>query len=371
MSKIVFQNDMSISFESCYVINGEKWFFANEFNALCSMNKDEEICFKGLAPGEDDSSKYLFADIKYHDNKLFLVPRGASALVVYNIVQNSFQRYEIKSPTMTSNNPYIDYLKFSVGVIYGEKLYMIPRTYPGIVIFDINSETLVYETDWLKMINDQIFEGEAFFWADYCILDAELVLASANSDYLVRRSFVTNEYSIQHIPNRNKGFSGIEVVDNKMFLCSRKDGQILNVDGMGAVNKLCMPADFMVKKIIGFSKLVRLQEFIYAIPMWANYLVRININNNMVEVIKDYDSERDGNKQVATCCAWIEGNKLFIDNNLSHGIDIISEEGIIKKTNLYLRERFIEDRMKYIVEKGHVVCENEQDTLYNFFNILK
>ncbi len=41
MKEKAFQNDPSVSFESCCVVNGERWFFANEFNALCCMNTND------------------------------------------------------------------------------------------------------------------------------------------------------------------------------------------------------------------------------------------------------------------------------------------------------------------------------------------
>lgn len=370
MKEKAFQNDLSVSFESCCVVNGERWFFANEFNALCCMNTSDEIVFKGVAPGENDSSIYLFADIKYYDNKLFLIPRGASALIVYNIDLNTFKRYEIEVPSTTNRNPYIDYLKFSIGVIHEGKLYMIPRTYPAIVVFDIKNKSLEYETDWIKLINDHIFEGEAFFWADYSISNNELVLACANSDCIVRRSFVTNEYSVQHILNDNKGFSGIEIIDNHMFLCSRKDGQIYNVDENGVVNKLCMPEGFKVERIIGFSNLLKLNGFLYAIPMWSNYFLRININNSQIEVVKNYEAERQGNKEVATCCAWIENDKVYLDNNLAHVIDVYSDHGFLDVIELNTNCIFTKSRIEFMAENGVIIHENKFNSLDKFLSYI-
>ncbi len=364
------QNDMSVSFENCCVVNGERWFFANEFNALCCMNEHNEIVFKALAPGENDSSIYLFADIKYSANKIFLIPRGASALLVYDIENKAFKRYEIQTPSSTSKNPYIEYLKFSIGVIYGEKLYMIPRTYPAIVVFDIKNESIEYEASWIEKINDHIFEGEAFFWADYSISNNELVLACANCDCIVRRSFITNEYSVMHIPNENKGFSGIEIVDNQMFLSSRKDGQIICIDENGYADRLYMPEGFNVRRIIGYSKLLRLGDYLYAIPMWSNYFIRIKIGNHQIEIIKDYDSERQGNEEVATCCAWIEGNSVCLDNNLIHVIDIYSEQEFTESIALGIDDKFRKTRIEYMAMEGEIIHETKFNSLESFLSCL-
>ncbi len=364
------QNDRNVSFENCCVENGKRWFFLNEFNALCCMNEYNEIALKGIAPGENDSSIYLFADIKYFDNKLFLIPRGASALIVYDIEQNTFSRHEIKIPSAVNNNPYIDYLKFSIGVIYEEKLYMIPRTYPAIVVFDMKTETLEYETSWIEMINDYIFEGEAFFWADYSISNDELVLACANSDCVVRRSFVTNKYSIQYVPNDKNGFSGIEVVDNQMYLCSRKDGHIINIDENGHINRLNMPNGFKVDRIIGYSKLLKIDNYLYAIPMWSNYLIRVNTDNWQIEVVKDYDRERKENEEVATCCAWIENDKICIDNNLSHVIEVYFNKTVMEEVPLSIDSQFRKKRIETLAKSGIVIHENKYISLENYLECL-
>lgn len=362
--------EISISFENCCLINGERWFFANELNALCCMDKNNNIVFKGIAPGENDSSIYLFADIKYFDNKIYLIPRGASALIVYDMIHDTFKRYELDTPSENYKNPYVEYLKFSIGLINENKLYMIPRTYPAIVVFDIMSETLYYETDWVNLLNNHIFEGEAYFWADYCLYDNELILASANSDCIVRRSFDTNDYSVQYISNDSKGFSGIEIINGQIFLCSRKDGSIIYIDKNGVENRLPMPDELNVRRIIGYSKLLKLGEYIYAIPMWANYFVRINIDNHQIELIKNYDDERNGNEAVATCCAWIEDNNICIDNNLRHVIETFSEEKVEKITNLVIEKRFFEDRIKSLQEIIGTIQENKKCSLCDYLNYI-
>ena len=72
MKDISIPKENKISFESCCIVDGQRWFFANEFNALCSMDESNEITFKGSIPGESDNAVYLVADIKYYDRKLFL-----------------------------------------------------------------------------------------------------------------------------------------------------------------------------------------------------------------------------------------------------------------------------------------------------------
>ena len=358
----------SVSFESCCYINGEKWFFANEFNALCSMDEQGHITFKGMAPKEYADAMYLFADIKYYSKKLFLIPRGASALVVYDLEKDYFKRFEIVAPQ--NKNHYVDYLKFSTSLIYENKIYMIPRTYPALVIFDMENEEFEYEVDWLAKIKEYIFEPEAYFWSDYCALNNELILVGANNDCIVRRSFITGEYSVQHVANENLGFSGVDVVNGKIVTSRRKDGQLVVIDNNGTIEYLKMPESFSVNRIIGFSKLVRLNNHLYAIPMWANYLLKINIHTLDIDIIKDYDEDRIDNNEIASCCAWVENDNLCIDNNLNNRIDVCTVEGIIRGHELYVQDDFKRDRIKYISQNGILRYENGRDTLKNLIEYL-
>ena len=371
MNRIRSESD-KVSFENCCIVDGERWFFANQFNALCCMNRNNEIQIKGIIPGEYDSNNYLVSDIKYFDKKIYLIPRGASALIVYSIEKNDFKRVDIIEPTSNNKNPYIEYLKFSVGAIYENKLYMIPRTYPAIVIFDMINETLEYETEWLDMLEEYIFEGEAFFWTDYCIRNDELILAGANSDCIIRRSFTTKKYSLTHIFNDCNGYSGIEYVENKLFLASRKNGRIIciDTDEGQTVQSLVMPSGFGVKMIIGFSRLIYLNGYIYAIPLWANYFIRINVSNLSIDVIKDYDSERGESGEVATCCAWIEENQICIDNNLSDIIDCFDSSGKESRIELKLGDQFRRDYIKLFTEKGIVMYEKVFFSIGHFFECI-
>jgi hypothetical protein len=103
--------------------------------------------------------------------------------------------------------------------------------------------------------------------------------------------------------------------------------------------------------------------------MWANYFIRIKLDDCQVDVVKDYDCERCGNEEVATCCAWIEGNNICIDNNLCHTLEEYSEEMSVKKSKLVIGERFLVARKKCMFERESVQ-ENRGCTLSDFIDYI-
>lgn len=373
METVIDYKNIKFSFENCCIIDGDRWFFANELNALCMMKLgSDEVTFVGMVPEEKIFSKYLFADIKYFKGKIYLIPRGASALVIYDLSQNSFKRVNIEIPSSGYKNHYLEWLKFSIGILLGNKLFMIPRTYPGIGIFDIETEEIFYEKSWIGEIEKYIFENEAYFWADYDICDGELILAGANSDCLMRRAMETGTYTIEKLPNDCNGYSGIACIEDNIVLASRKNGNIILLNRKNnTVEHLELPEGFKVNRIIGFSKLIVIRNNIYAIPMWSNYLLKINLNEKKTEVIKNYDVERDKNKEIATCCGWEEDGNLFCHNNLCKHIDVFADNKPERIIKLDMSEQFYEDFLREMRRKNDLLDENDTLSLRGFLNYVK
>lgn len=88
-----------------------------------------------------------------------------------------------------------------------------------------------------------------------------------------------------------------------------------------------MPEKFITNSFIGFSSLKWVGNSIFAIPLWANMLLRISPENEEIHIVKNYDEERGENKEIAVCCAWTKNRKLYCVNNLSKCIDVFDENG--------------------------------------------
>lgn len=370
-------NKFGISFESCCLADNKRWFFFNEYNALCNMDPDTNIInYSGSVPWENVFTKYLFADIQYFNGILLLVPRGASSIALYNIKEKTFHKIELKKIETKSKNSYVSWMKFICSVIVDNSIYMIPRTYPAIVELNLITYQLDYHNQWVSEADERLFENEAFFWSDYVVKGKTIILASANGDYLLSFDTIKKSYKIIDCNNNWNGFSGIEVLEENLLLTGRKDGIIKLWDSKNNTIRDFgqLPQGFFVHKIIGFSKLMRIGSSILAIPLWANMLLKIDPDQETIVCLKEYDEERNGSEEIAVCCAWVEEGKLYCHNNLLKQIDIFDEKGYKASIDLTITEDFcqcmekrmrdmnqafpespifsLRDYQKYVIQKG-------------------
>lgn len=346
MQRFFYLDKYGLTFENCCEAEGKLWFFADQFNALCSMDLSScEVNYIGSIPGEDILTKYLCASIQYFQGKLFLIPRGAECISIYNIKTKEFKTIEVDVPIQYNANPYIKWLKFISSKIVGNSLYMIPRSYPAIVEMDLFTYKRIYHVQWLYDIKSKIMECDSFFWSDCIVKDKELILASSIANMIFSFNTVTKNYSVLYSGETLQGYSGMLMVAKNILLSERRSGKLklwdLSQNKMTDYGK--MPDGFATNKIIGFSSLIQVGNSIFAIPLWANMLLRIIPENIEIQTVKNYDKERGKNEEIAICCAWTKNKKLYCMNNLSKCIDVFDESGTIEKScHIILADGFCE-----------------------------
>lgn len=320
----------SLTFESCCEAEGKLWFFANEFNALCNMDVySHKVKYIESIPSENIFSKYLCASIKYSEGKLFLTPRGAKCISIYDIRKREFEEIELDIPVPYDTNPYVNWLKFISSIIVGESLYMIPRSYPAIIEMSLRTYKQIYHVQWLSDIKDKIVDQDSFFWSDCIIKDKELILASSIANIIFSFNTETKSYTVLYSGDLQQCYSGMAMVGKNILLSDRKSGRLKlwNLSQNLIADYGEMPENFVTKKIIGFSNLMYVGKSIFAIPLWANMLLKITPQNTEIQMVKNYDGERGKNDEIAICCAWTTNGRLYCMNNLSKCIDVFDEDG--------------------------------------------
>lgn len=346
MQRFFYLDKYDLTFENCCEVDGKLWFFADQFNALCNMDLSNfEVNYIGAIPGEDILTKYLCASIQCFQGKLFIIPRGAECISIYNIKTEEFKTIEVEPPVQYDANPYIKWLKFISSKIVGNSLYMIPRSYPAIIEMDLFTYKCIYHVHWLYDIKSKIVECDSFFWSDCVIKDKELILASSIANVIFSFNTVTKSYSVLYSGETPQCYSGMLMVGKDMLLSERRSGRLklwnLSQNKMTDYGK--MPDRFVTNRIIGFSSLIQVGNSIFAIPLWANMLLRIIPENIEIQTVQNYDKERGKNEEIAICCAWTSNRKLYCMNNLSKCIDVFDESGTFEKSSqMILADGFCE-----------------------------
>ncbi len=342
-----------LTFDGSCKAEGKIWFVANEFNALCCVEEGScEACFVGSIPSEDIFAKYLYADIKYFQGKLYLTPLVANEIVVYCIETGEFQTITLETTRTFAANPYVAWLKFIKSVIVGESLYMLPRSYPAIIEMDLITHQLTYHTQWLSDIQGKTVNRDALFWTDCVLKDSQLILPSAIANVVFSFDTITKKFSVIYSGNQPVCYSGISEIQDGILLSDRNSGRLKLLDL--SQNRLMpygkMPEGFRAHEIIGYLDFLQIEDNIFAIPWWINMLIQIVPATGEILPVKNYDEERGENKDVAVRRAWVYNRKLYCMNNFTGEIDVFQQNGVFEKSfAVTASENFAHNMEKHIV----------------------
>ena len=335
MENFLSLDGCKLTFDGSCKAEGKIWFAANEFNALCCVEEGScEACYVGSIPGEDIFAKYLYADIKYFQGKLYLTPLVADEIVVYCIETFKFQTITLETAHTFVANPYISWLKFIKSVIVGESLYMLPRSYPAIIEMDLITQQLTYHTQWLSDIQGKTVNRDALFWTDYVVKGSQLILPSAIANVVFSFDTITKKFSVIYSGNQPVCYSGISEIQDGILLSERNSGRLKLLDL--SRNRLIpyekMPEGFRAHEIIGYLDFLQIEDNIFAIPWWGNMLLQIVPATGEILPVKNYDEERGENKDVAVRRAWVYNGKMYCMNNFTGEIDVFQQNGAFEKS---------------------------------------
>ncbi len=158
------------------IVDNEMWFTFRGIGILCSVDLNSgELTRYEVIPNENTLQFDLFGEFKLYNGKIYMIPCAAEHLCIYDIESNSFEQIAIPIPEKRSNHYHVA-LKFNCSYVYNNQLILIPRTYPGVVIFDLSNESIAIVSDWVEKILEK--ENLGFFTGLVFMNDGVMQLAS-------------------------------------------------------------------------------------------------------------------------------------------------------------------------------------------------
>jgi hypothetical protein len=159
--------DGKFFFNSCYDDGETIWFSAYLFNGLFRVDKDTwKAEYLGSFPEERPDGFGLFGGVSECNGKLFFAPMSAGKIAVYDIKTGAYERIELVAPDADGNKHFDSKCKFTDAVTVGNKVFLIPSTYPAIAVIDSIADSVVYVTDWLEGIEKIRNENAWFFFGN-------------------------------------------------------------------------------------------------------------------------------------------------------------------------------------------------------------
>ncbi len=107
---------------------------STEYNAIFKAYLNTGNCeYLGFIPNEKMDRKRLYTKAVVCVGKIYLVPSSADEIAVIDTATYEVDKLAIKTPMFNDNKYYKNGAKFNEGIVYGDSIYMIGCTYPGIL----------------------------------------------------------------------------------------------------------------------------------------------------------------------------------------------------------------------------------------------
>ena len=293
-----------LSFEDA-VIEKEKLIFpAGDCDMICLYDFKNGITkkFKGYA-SEDIFKQHQYGAVcKYGPHEYLFAPSSGSKILLYHSEKNEFSYIDIENVKGESSK------LFGTTLQNGKYVYLLPGTYPAIVRFDCEDNTVDYYGNWLNKLKNHVKKGEELFGHGCGLIGENLFLASKTANQLVKFNLLTQAETLITVGSSDTSYSAI-CSDEKNCWLATSDGTVMRWDPVSQKCEIIdLPQDIGSSGYLSFSGLLYFDKRIYAVPYSAKDAVVINQETLQARILHTNDT-------MESCwCSFsrITENKLYL-----------------------------------------------------------
>ena len=274
-----FDNFKYLWFDAMVTEGNTAWVFANNFNALFSINLvTYEMNYLGSVPGEMMLSMGLYLNMQKYGNELVLVPAYANSVAIYNIDTQIFRTIPIDLPDA----------KCFGSAIYKNRIYMVGNSSAKIIVINLQDDSIkVLEQCEKYLENKEGIPNRMRFRKNNCVVDGCFYIASCVSSTIVKLDMNTDEMEFFELDIHEEGFRSI-VYDGNYFWLSLWDDVPRLVQWSvekGVVNNIVIPENgkYRVSDIIVYDNSLIL------FPNMGKHVYEYNLREKSWEVISEYE----------------------------------------------------------------------------------
>lgn len=350
---------------SCYdfEIDGNNVFLCDSGkNAIYMIDMEtEKGRVIGHFPTKGFLSKNLSWSMKRVGNNVVFVPFSANHIGVYNLDTNTFSFYEIPIASKIGKIRYLDEQKFISVFQYRNRCILLGRTYPGIIIIDIQSGSITVFDDFLKKVEDDLsIQNSAYFAEGYAQVGNDVYLGFTCCNSLIKINLDTFEYSLIPIECDFEGIGGICLVDNAIWITdfSQKGEIIIKFDiNTGETCKVKMPiSDRLLSPL-------RQKNILYFFPFTD---IKKMICYDTIS--GEWDLLKEINSQFSDDMGRISAANI-VENDIVGVFDISKKWFKIQDKNISLFDLYIDTEgfLSCLQETGGNIIEEDNDVDFSLF----
>ena len=283
------------NYVACYGFDEDEnsiWLCASDKNVICKIDKNSKTGnVIGAFPDFNVNSGTMSWAVKCIERYVVFCPFGADHLMVYDKETNDLSSHRIIEPQIKCSIRYIRGQKFIAVVPYKHYCFLIGRTYPGIIRFDLNTgeqiviDIFAKELDAINIINNALF-SDGYIMKENCIF-----LGLACNNNLFKFNLDTFEYSLIPIDCSFKGIGGISSNGDTIWLTDfgKNGSELVGYDILNnSTETVHMPIrDRLLAPVISGEKL-------YLFPMTDKHkMISYGLNTRQWELHEDFNEDAD------------------------------------------------------------------------------
>ena len=273
-----------ISFFSFTVREGILWAVSSDLNGLFSMDlEDKGLKYHGEITGELMFGECLYSSLAVDTNKIIVLPFNGNAVVEYDIPGNTFTR-----------TPFGDFTtgKFLSSYVYGKTLYAIPRFYPALIKYDLETGEITEDRRLCSEL-DKNGIGGGYFIRGSAMDDHTLTLASCTSNIIVKYDLDSGQYSLKRIGDPQNRYIDMLFDGNDYWLLdfskgilrwNEKTGQVVHINSF--------PDNFVPGGAYDFLCSIAFDDAVFVFPYHSNMILRLNTGTNETEEFIDLNQRQ-------------------------------------------------------------------------------
>lgn len=130
------EDNCKVTSFSSFIENGTEFFVSEEYRCICKLdNNSKEAEVVARIPGTKRYPYGAYKDIYKYGNNIYLQPYSGQGIVIYNMNEDSFRKKYVKGSIQYG---------FCKMIPHNNALYFLPKKYPYVVKFDLDSEEFQY-----------------------------------------------------------------------------------------------------------------------------------------------------------------------------------------------------------------------------------
>ncbi len=300
---------MNATIQGACVVDNDLYFSMLDINGLCKMNLDSfDVSYVCRIPGEGLFAKHLYSDIKYLNDRLYLIPMGATEIAVYDPKADICEKIPFTKEG-ENRNEYHNKGAFVSATLIDNMICMMPYKYPSIVGID-EKLSITYYDEWICHIRKEMSDFFPFTRKDIAIHDHGVYGISSYYNAVIHLDLKSGRSSLvkKGPAGKKKGYFTISFIDDSFVLMKTSEKCIYRYDTCwNLLSKQDYGQIVNASGKLEYMCSVQHGRAVYFIPFDSDTILKYNTDTERIEPL--YIDEK--NSSLLYFGGWIYEDRLF------------------------------------------------------------